>query len=155
MLREQSLGFCNAAGNIQGRDSGMAWMSQLSRWSPKLRKKRTHRALDTFSSRWEKRTHERPMVPAGHVSSTCQGPFDQAASFICFMNLCLDVAWKYVSHLGKRFFRKLSLTEILSAIFGFYCNICIGYQVSHFSAQAVPNLSLDISQRDINYLMMM
>lgn len=44
------LGFCNAAGNIQGRDRGMAWMSQLPRFSPKSRKKRTHRALDTFSS---------------------------------------------------------------------------------------------------------
>lgn len=50
LLREQSLGFYTAAGNIQGRDRGMAWMSQLPRFSPKLRKKRTQRALDTFSS---------------------------------------------------------------------------------------------------------
>lgn len=50
LVREQSLGFCSAARNSQGRDRGRAWMSQLPRFSPKSRKKRSHRVLDTFSS---------------------------------------------------------------------------------------------------------
>lgn len=129
--RERSLEFCNAAGNIQGRDRGMAWMSQLSRFSPKLRKKRTQRALDTFSSGWEKWTHGRLMVPTDHVSPTCQGPFNQTTSFICFLNLCLDVVWSYMSHLGKRFLENSHSPKSV-------CNIWIVLQYLHW----LPGLSL-------------
>lgn len=42
--------FHNAAGNIQGRDRGMSWTSQLPWVSSRLGKKRTHVALEALSS---------------------------------------------------------------------------------------------------------
>lgn len=126
LLKEAAL--CSAGLQVTpGIDTGMTWRTWLPRFSSRLGEKRTHVTLEAFSSIWKETDRykaHRSHWPTFHQHA--RAPSIKPPLCYLFQNLCLNLCLQRCEPSWQMVVQRV-LAHKTSV-----CNICIGYQASHF-----------------------